>query len=329
MSVDLTKFQKQLCNLLQDGLPVCRRPFAEIAKVLNCDETTVLQQARLLKEMGIVRRFRALIDYRALGRISTLVAAHIPEDSFDDVTEAVNSLEGVSHNYRRDHFYNLWFTLQMQTISRIESVLTDLSARFGTEFHSLPVERAFKLDVRFDAELLVMRSGVAGPTADNRRERDEPVELNDVRKLILSRLQEDLEFVAEPFDFFSDRETNGKDIHGIIKELVDTGLIRRIAAVLDHRRLGFVCNVLFVCEVPRDRILEAGRRLACMQTVSHCYQRETFESWPYNLFAMMHACSERQIQHDIGEFVKAERAKKFELLQTVAELKKQPVRYNL
>ena len=141
MSFRLTKFQKRLCNVLQNGLPICSEPFADLAKSLDSDEETVLREIAELKNAGVIRRIGAVINYRALGRTSTLVAAHIPESNLQEVTEAVNSLDDVSHNYLRSHYYNLWFTLQAQTAEQIEVMLSNLSARFGVKFHSLPVQR--------------------------------------------------------------------------------------------------------------------------------------------------------------------------------------------
>jgi len=327
LSLHLTKLQKQLCNALQDGLPVCSRPFAKIAKDLNCDEKTVLQQTGELKNAGLIRRIRALIDYRALGKVSTLIAAHIPEEHCQEVAEAVNSLEGVSHNYQRHHFYNLWFTLQVQTAAQIKAVLSNLSARFGIEFHSLPVKRFFKLDVRFDAEKETLHSCSDFCAPKGQAHRPAPVKLNANQKLILSKLQNDLELIAEPFDFLCSEALDKKDVLEIITELIDKGVIRRIAAVVDHRKLGFVANVLFCSKVPQDRIVEAGNRLARFTAVSHCYERETFEDWPYNLFAMMHSPSMGRIQHVIDKFIEAEKIDSFELLPTAAELKKQPVEH--
>ena len=112
----------------------------------------------------------------------------------------------------------------------------------------------------------------------------------------------------------------------ILKELIDEGVVRRIAAVVDHRKLGFVANVLFAGEVPQERIIQAGQRLARFGLVSHCYERETFEDWPYNLFAMMHGRSMGEIEHVVNRFVEAEKIDSFQLLPTAAELKKQPVK---
>jgi len=335
LKLRLTKFQKQLCNILQEGLPICWRPFDKIAEVINSDETEVLQQISQLKDLGFIRRICALINYHALGMTGTLVAAHVRQENIQEVAEAVNFLENVSHNYRRNHYYNLWFTLQAETSAQINVTLTDLSARFGVDFHSLPVKHVFKLDVRFNAESEDSPGGELLPplllsqesAGVERIPKAEPVELNENEKLILLKLQDDLELTAEPFILLCGEGLQREDVLRIIKELVDKGVIRRIAAVVDHRKLGFVANVLFAGEVPQDRIVEAGQRLARFGIVSHCYERETFENWTYNLFAMMHARSMGQIQHVINKFVEAEKIDSFQLLPTVTELKKQPVRY--
>jgi len=342
LSAGLTKLQKRLCNELQDGLGVCARPFDDLAKYLGSDEVTVLREIGRLKEAGIIRRISALIDYRALGLTSTLVAAHIPEEDLKEVAEAVNSLRDVSHNYRRNHYYNLWFTLQGESEKEIERTLSELGERFDIDFHSLPVKRIFKLDVRFDVESEGQLSGdVEQATAEVKRKREKvKIEMSESEKKILVELQGDLELTSKPFaphQLGVSRSSIGaglcvggleeKEVLEIIKGLIDKGVIRRIAAVVDHRKLGFTANVLFCSEVPESRAVEAGERLARFGIVSHCYERETFEGWAYNLFAMMHGRSMGEIQHVINRFVEAEQIDSFELLPTAAELKKRPVKY--
>lgn len=319
----LTKLQKQLCNLLQNGLLVCQRPFEKIAKSLNTDEKAVLQQIEQLKEAGIIRRIAALLNYRALGMTATLVTAHIPQQNLNQVTQAVNSLKQVSHNYLRSHFYNLWFTIQAESNEQIDSILSNLSADFSFDFHSLPAEHVFKLDVRFDAE----SEGKTLLPSANQIPAAKPLKLNENQKLILSKLQNDLQPTAKPFDFLSSQALPPEDALKITQQLIDKGVIRRIAAVVDYRRLGFVANALFVSEVAKQRIIDAGRRLSALPMVSHCYQRKTFENWPYNLFAMMHSRSLAEIEDIAAEFTKTERITSFEILSTTAELKKQAVKY--
>jgi DNA-binding Lrp family transcriptional regulator len=328
--VRLSKLQKRLCNELQDGLGICSRPFDDLAKFLGSDEKTVLREIGQLKKSGIIRRISALINYQALGLTGTLVAAHIPEENLKEVAEAVNSLAEVSHNYRRTHHFNLWFTLQGESVEQIEVTLSNLSGRFGVDFHSLPVKRVFKLDVRFDAESERQPVGDVEQGQEEIRGKGEKgkIELGESEKKVLAGLQEDLDLTSEPFDFLCGEGLEEGEVLEIIKGLIDKGVIRRIAGVVDHRKLGFVVNVLFCSEVAEDRVVTAGERLARFGMVSHCYERETFEGWPYNLFAMMHARSMGEIQHVINRFVGAEGIDSFELLPTAAELKKRPVRYH-
>jgi len=327
MNDALTILQKKLCNLLQDGLPICRRPYAELAKSLNSDEKTVLRSVRQLRDMQIIRRTGALINYRVLGRVSTLVAAHIAQENLREVVEAVNSLAGVSHNYLRDHHYNLWFTLQADSQREIKVLLARLSKRFRTEFYSLSARRAFKLDVRFDAG----RNGpdfigVKNSSPDLSGLKDKAIKLTNDEKYIISKLQCNLKCVAQPFDFLCNENLKIDDVLKIIKRLIDKGVIRRIAAIVNHRRLGFVANVLFAAKVKDEQIERVGKKLASLAMVSHCYHRKTFECWPYNLLAMMHNRNVRQLRQAVTNFTKTESIASFELLPTIAELKRQPVR---
>jgi DNA-binding Lrp family transcriptional regulator len=322
MTLRLTKLQKQLCSILQDGLPICQRPFDDIAKFMGTTEQIVFQQIATLKQAGVIRRLGALINYRTLGFSSTLVAAHIPQENLPEVTAAVNSLENVSHNYLRTHYYNLWFTLQTASPEEANIVLAKLSARFGLDFHSLPVERIFKLDVRFDPD-----NQNELPDSTPQVPTYEIVHLNENEKLLLTKLQDDLQVIARPFDFLCSKDLAIEDTLRILTKLIDKGVIRRIAAVVDHHKLGFVANVLFVAKVSPDRIVKAGNALAHFGIVSHCYQRRSFENWPYNLFAMMHSRSMGEIQRTIDKFTQSQKIDSFELLPTAAELKKQPIKY--
>ncbi|MHC4520858.1 MAG: siroheme decarboxylase subunit beta [Planctomycetota bacterium] len=321
MSAGLTDFQKQLCNRLQRGLPLCGRPYAEIAKALNSTEDEVLEQTRQLKEAGIIRRIAAVLNHRALGYSGTLVTAHVPDEQLPPATAAINALPGVSHNYLRQHRFNMWFTLQEDSPEQIRRTLSQLQAKLGVEFHSLPVTRIFKLDVRFDAESDddVLLQDVERPP------RAKPVELTDVQRLALSHLQPGLDVTPRPFDKVRPQDMTEADLFARLTELLKADVIRRIAGVLNHHKLGFNANIMFAGEVAPEHIVEAGRWLAHSGTVSHCYERETFPGWPYNLFAMLHGRTMAQIQHTLDNFSATGHVRSFELLPTQAELKKQPV----
>jgi len=274
--------------------------------------------------MGLIRRISAVLNYAALGRVSTLVTAQVGEELLAEVIEAVNSLENVSHNYLRKHRFNLWFTLGGASRDEIDVELTKLTERFDIDFHSLPVVDVFKLDVRFDAE------GRGELLNDDvcRIPQVKPVKLKDNEKRILSQLQGELEITARPFDYLRKDKLTEDEVIGIISGLSAKGVIRRIGAIVDYRRLGFVANVLFACEVSEDSIESAGQHLARFKAVSHCYQRRVFTGWDYNLFAMMHGASMGDIQRVIDKFREADRITSFEILPTVKELKKSAVQYH-
>lgn len=324
MSIPLTDFQKRLCSRLQEGLPLCSQPFAEIAEALGSTEAEVLEQTLALKASGVIRRLSAFINHRTLGVASTLVTAHVPPDRIDRVAAAVNALAGVSHNYLREHHYNLWFTLQAESPDRIDETLLYLHGQLGIEFHSLPVTHVFKLDVRFDLEhdddtLLHDAYEVPGT---------EPVPLRPEHKQVLNRLQQGIDVVSHPFDALGDVEaTHASSVLPLLVELNALGVLRRVAAVMDYRKLGYTINVLFAVEVPAGFIVQAGQSLARFRAVSHCYERRTFEGWPYSLFAMLHARSETVIERTVDAFTAAADVRSCCLLPTVAELKKQPVRH--
>ncbi len=323
MTCELTDVQKRLCHRLQCGLPLSARPFAEIAAEVGGNEADVLRQTRDLMAVGIIRRLSVQINYRALGLSSTLVTGHVPEAQLAEVTSAVNRLPGVSHNYLRRHHFNLWFTLQERSPEQIRVTLLDLQTRFSVDLHSLPVTRVFKLDVRFDLENAdaVLFQGVESAPGMQR------VEISDEHKRVLARLQDGLEATSRPFDAVRPEAIDEERHFALLGELIDLGVIRRIAGVLNHHKLGFSANVMFAGQVAPARVIEAGRRLARFGTVSHCYERETFEGWPYNLFGMLHGRNMAQIQHTIDTFTVSSDVTAFELLPTQAELKKQPARH--
>jgi DNA-binding Lrp family transcriptional regulator len=140
-------------------------------------------------------------------------------------------------------------------------------------------------------------------------------------------LQNEIEIIEKPFSFLCNAELEIKEVLRIISKLVEKEVIRRIAAVIDYRQLGFNANVLFACEVPEENIIETGEHLASLQIVSHCYQRKTFDEWPYNLFAMLHAQNMDEIKEKVTEFSKTEKITSYQLLPTISELKKEPVQH--
>ncbi|MGD1042128.1 MAG: hypothetical protein ABR913_03570 [Sedimentisphaerales bacterium] len=316
---NLSAFDRRLCNELQTGLPIAERPFAIIARILKTSEAKVLKRTRALVKLGVIRRLGVSINWRAIGKASTLVAAHIEQEDLKKVVSAVNKLKGVSHNYLREHYYNLWFTLRADSQKGLETILKKLSKRFGAAFNSLPVVRVFKLDARFDAasdgkQLLPVRYRC--PLNAER------CSLCVIDEQILKGLQRGLKVVKRPFDFLGKDAFENYDSLLHIAGMIDEGVINRLGAMVNHNKLGFTANAMFVCKVKKSRAIKIGKNLAALGIVSHCYQRKIFKGWPFNIFTMMHGRDMGDIRRVVERFAKKEGIKSFAVLPTAEKLKK-------
>lgn len=143
---ELLVLDKALINLLQKGLPVCERPFAEIAAMLNAkgintNEQEIIRHLQALRASKILTRFGPMFDAACLGGAFTLAALAVPEEDFEQVTEQVNSFEQIAHNYRRDHHFNMWFVIATESQAEIEQVIADIEHKT-----QLPVLNTPKLE---------------------------------------------------------------------------------------------------------------------------------------------------------------------------------------
>ena len=142
---------RKLLNLIQQDFPITAEPFAEVAAQLGIGETEVLERIGRLKEEGIIRRIGAVFDLRKFGFASTLCAARVPEEGVRKFAEIVNACPGVTHNYRRDDEYNVWFTLIAPGEEELAAALAGIKGETGIDdILSLRATRTFKINARFD-----------------------------------------------------------------------------------------------------------------------------------------------------------------------------------
>ncbi|HEV57185.1 MAG TPA: Lrp/AsnC family transcriptional regulator [Phycisphaerales bacterium] len=317
-----TKFEMRLLDVLQDPLPLVSRPFEVIADRLNHDEASIIAATQRLRTEGWVRRFRGRIDYRALGRQAVLVAASVPEERLASVVEYINALPGVSHNYLRDHEYNLWFTLQDRSREAIDRRLEALGGQTGVSFHAMEALQVFKLDVRFR----LCADSPARQALPSIVMVEPPGTLTNMQRRLLEAVQHDLPLVPRPFAEMAGPDASESQVIAALADMQQRGVLRHIAAMVDYRRLGYVANGMLCLRVDPDRIGAVGPQLAESDAVSHCYERRPFAGFPYNLFAMMHARSADALHEIADGFIQRPGVQADVVLHTVRELKKQPVR---
>jgi len=142
---------RKLLNLIQEDFPITAAPFAEVAAQLDIGEGEVLKRIERLKEKGVIRRIGAVFDLRKLGFASALCAARVPEGTVRKFVETVNAHPGVTHNYRRDDDYNVWFTLIAPGEEALVAELAGIKRATGIDdILSLRATRTFKINARFD-----------------------------------------------------------------------------------------------------------------------------------------------------------------------------------
>lgn len=150
LKVIMDSLDRKILNIVQREFPLNARPFKVLGARVGMDEDDVLERIRRLKNNGIVRRIGAVFDTGNLGFTSTLCAAKVPAGRMEQFVGVVNSYRGVTHNYLREHEYNVWFTFIATTGGEIEKSLLDISRETGiTGIINMPVKRRFKVDARF------------------------------------------------------------------------------------------------------------------------------------------------------------------------------------
>ncbi|NLC77270.1 MAG: Lrp/AsnC family transcriptional regulator [Clostridia bacterium] len=146
----MTEVERALLNEVQSGLPVDPEPFRVLGEKFGLSEAEVLAMLNRFKEAGYIRRMGAIFDSRKLGYVSTLCAAKVSEDQLKPVSDYINQLTEVTHNYLREHEYNMWFTGIAHSKERLQEIIQDLETRFGVQVLNLPALKFFKINVNFD-----------------------------------------------------------------------------------------------------------------------------------------------------------------------------------
>jgi siroheme decarboxylase len=295
-AIALDDLDKRLLNLMQGSFPIAPRPFLRVAELAQIEEAQVLARVQRLLDERIIRQVTPIFDTRALGYSSMLVAAKVDAENPHRAAQAINAHPGVSHNYLRNHEFNLWFTIATEPDSPLglQGTLDVLAREAGAEsVRQLPTLKLFK--IRMDLEMEGDTKALASAALAS-----EPIELErqpyDERDIAAIRaLQGDMPIVDEPYaGVAAELGMPQQELLEHLAGMQERGLLRRVAAILYHRRAGFSANGMGVWKVPDEQIHEIGRQMAAVRGISHCYQRPTYEDWPYSVFTMAHGRSKQE-----------------------------------
>ncbi len=296
-AIPLDEIDKRLMNLLQSSFPIDPEPFALVASEAELELDDVLSRTQRLLDGRIIREITPIFDTRALGYESMLVAAKVDGEHPQRAAQIVNSHPGVSHNYLRTHDFNLWFTIATPPDSELglHGTLEVLMRETGAEsMRELPTLTLFKINMNLEMEKGTEALTAAPVEATPPRELDaQPYDEDD--KAVIKALQGPMAAVERPYDqAAAELGIATETLLERLRSMVDRKILRRVAAILYHRRAGFSANGMGVWKVPDEQIMEVGARMASFRGVSHCYQRPTYEDWPYSVFTMAHGRSKEE-----------------------------------
>jgi len=295
-AVPLDDTDRRLMNLLQSHFALDPEPYALVAKEAELAVDDVQTRTQRLLDERIIREITPIFDTRALGYSSMLVAAKVDSEFPHRAAEIVNSHPGVSHNYLRTHDFNLWFTIATPPDSELGlkgtlDVIQELTC--AESIRELPTLTLFKINMNLEMEGDTDALAASVEAAPPRELGPQPYDDTDIA--VIRALQGPMEVIDRPYDAAAAEV--GMTTDAFLKHLrgmVDRKILRRVAAILFHRRAGFSANGMGVWRVPEDEISEIGGRMAAVRGISHCYQRPTYPDWPYSVFTMAHGRSKAE-----------------------------------
>jgi DNA-binding Lrp family transcriptional regulator len=323
---------KRILNLIQKDFPFASRPFEVLGRHLALPEREVLDRIGMLKGRRIIRQISAIFDTRSLGYASSLVAMRVRPEHLDAAAAVVNGHPGVSHNYQRNHAFNLWFTVAVPPSSSLEWTVDRLHEMAQAEStRLLPTLRLFKIGLQLDME------GASGTDREEGRQpgyseaRRPPAGRGGLSAQDIAAIRElqiDIPLVPEPYRAMAERLGIAEEaLFEIARQLQARGYLRRMAAVLYHREAGFHANAMGVWVVPPERTEEVGTIMGSFRGVSHCYLRPTYPDWPFNIFTMVHGQQATDCQAVIDAIAAATEIREYGLLYSTKEYKKVRLQY--
>ena len=338
----MTELEQHLLSIIQDAFPLEERPYLRLAEMLNAQgiggnaggpvsEQQVFDAVERLRNSCVIRRIGGIYDSKKLGFISRLCAGKVPvvasgasdDSALDKFAAAVNAIPAITHNYVRSHEYNVWFTVIAESEGVIRAIVDGLCASTDLhDVHILSATKKFKINTvmggaRARKPGLSLRAVNSEPAASEAWRKQSPARvLSDSDRARIRMACDDIPHTLTPFKDW------GVSCEELREDLAQKRM-RRFGAILRHQEAGFAYNAM-VCF---DSLADAGDILAKKPYISHCYERPTFEGFPYTLYTMMHAQSAEELDSFIKDAAVSIGNPDYAVLRSVKELKKTSFRY--
>jgi DNA-binding Lrp family transcriptional regulator len=323
----MDSLDREILNEIQWSFPLVSEPYKTLADKFKITNEEMKKRITNLKSTGVLRQLSAIFDTRRLGYKSSLVAMAISPEKLDYIANQINRHPGVSHNYERNHEYNLWFTLATPPGTDLKNEVDKFSKLPGIlKVRLLPTIKLFKIGVKLD--MVDEKKKEVAPTEEKKKIKEVKFVPNETDKEFIRQLQKDLPIVDRPF--LAPAQALGMTEAQVFEKLhyyEEIGVMRRYAAILRHRDVGFTANGMIVWRVPESKIESVGEMLGAFPQISHCYQRPVYTDWPYNVFSMVHCKSISEAEDMAKDIQKHIKVDDYKILFSSREFKKTRVEY--
>jgi DNA-binding Lrp family transcriptional regulator len=316
-----------ILNRIQISVPLTPRPYYVLAEELGISEEKLLDEIIRLRSEDIIRNISGIFNAAPLGYQSTLVAFEVKNP--DAAASVINAHPGVSHNYLRNHRYNIWFTLSVPPEHNLQTTAQTIAqSADAVDYILLSTKKLYKIGVHF--HIGDSAEEIVSPTTSH-YSNSSPRSLSIAEKEAVRLLQFDLPTEPAPFRAIIEQH-NGKINETILLDIAHSflqrGIMRRYAAVLRHHKAGYSTNSMTAWK-PEGLSDDAIETIfAHERSISHLYLREiTPGKWEYPLFAMIHAKTDEALHATIEKISSASGIKDFLVLKSLKEFKKERVMY--
>ncbi len=336
--------RNELFLYLQQGIPLERRPFHVMARKLRMEENQIISFITNSFSLGEARRIGGIFDGRKLGYVNTLCAASPLPDMEIEFIRYIRALPGVTHFYERgwpaelesgilgfpngENYPKLWFTFGAQ----VESFKSEFSKieemNLSGLLLNLPSQRMFKTDVIFDLKQLKKNGSDQGNTKPHKTTKTKHHIFSDTDKAAIRLLQGNMPVKS---DFYADSAIrlgiSTDKLLDMLRGWQYCGILKRIGLLVNHQSIGFKANGMCVWNVAEKKIEKKGRILTGYPAITHCYQREMDNRFPFNLYAMIHAGNWNDLHSSFNSISKENDLEGGKLFCSIKEIKKTSMSY--
>ncbi|MBN1294389.1 MAG: hypothetical protein JXB48_21310 [Candidatus Latescibacteria bacterium] len=316
--MNLSARNQKLLAVIQSDFPITTRPFVSVGNSIDWTEDEVIESIDSLKKNGLIREFGPVFDAGNIGYVSTLIAVKIDTNHIEELVQVMLDIREITHCYLRNHEFNLWFTITALNKTIINIIIDRVKLFSGVSVVlNLPAMKVYKINAVFDAEHAKCRN-IGKSYID--------INLSDSDKDLIRELQKGFPIVKNPFELIANRtKLHESAIIDTISDWIETGIIRRFGARLNHKNAGFSSNCMAVWK--DEHIDMLGITFSKMRQVSHCYRRISCDDWPYGLYTMLHAKSDNELIELLHSMKTAAPNAEMLALKTEKELKKTSMIY--